>query len=236
IDIKAADRTAELATLLGADAYARKVDVGSGDDMEAFATWVGRELGAPDIVVNNAGIGMAGSFFDSSDQDWEQVLNVNLWGVIRGARLFGQQMLDAGIQGHIVNVASMGAFTPSRFMSVYNTSKAAVLMLSDCLRGELAGKGIHVSTICPGFSNTGITTRTRFVGVDADEEARRRERASRLYQKRDLKPGRIAAAILDAVEHRRDEVVIGAEALGSRLLGRFLPSLSRRLARLDAAG
>lgn len=236
IDVKAADRTAELAALLGADAYARQVDVGNGEAMEAFATWVGKELGAPDIVINNAGVGMAGSFFDSSDKDWERVLNVNLWGVIRGSRLFGQQMLAAGKRGHIVNVASMGAFTPSRFMSVYNTSKAAVLMLGDCLRGELAGKGIHVSTICPGFSNTGITQRTKFVGVSDEEQTRRREKASKLYQKRNLKPEAIAAAILDAVENNRDEVLVGAEALGSRLLGRFLPSLSRRLARLDAAG
>jgi NAD(P)-dependent dehydrogenase (short-subunit alcohol dehydrogenase family)/pimeloyl-ACP methyl ester carboxylesterase len=236
INLEAAERTAELAMLLGTDAYARQVDVGNGDAMEAFAAWVGDELGAPDIVVNNAGVGMAGSFFDSSDQDWERVLNVNLWGVIRGSRLFGQQMLTAGKHGHIVNVASMGAFTPSRFMSVYNTSKAAVMMLGDCLRGELAGKGIHVSTVCPGLSNTGITQRTQFVGVSDDEQTRRRDKASKLYQRRNLKPETIAAAILDAVENRRDEVLVGAEAFGSRLLGRFLPSLSRRLARLDAAG
>jgi len=204
LDIQAAERTAELATLLGADAYARRVDVGDGADMELFATWLGRELGAPDIVINSAGTDMAGSFFDSSDQDWARVLDVNLWGVIRGARLFGQQMLDAGKQGHIINVASTGAFTPSATRTVYNTSRAAALMLSDCLRGELAGKGLHVGTV--------------------------------LYQKRGLRPGRVAAAILDAVDNRRDEVVVGMGAVGSRLLGRFLPSLSRRLARLDAAG
>lgn len=236
IDLIAAERTAELCGLVGAEAWARRVDVSQADDMEALAAWVGSEFGAPDVVINNAGIGLAGSFFDTSDQDWQRVLDINLWGVIRGSRLFGQQMLAAGKRGHIVNVASMGAFTPSRFVAAYNTSKAAVMMLGDCLRGELAGKGIHVATICPGMSNTGITDRTRFAGVSDEEQTRRRERASRLYNLRNLKPQGIAAAILDAVENRRDLVLVGAEAHGSRLLSRFFPGLSRRLARLDAAG
>lgn len=236
INLVSAERTAELCGLVGAQAWARRVDVSSGDDMAALADWVGSEFGAPDVVVNNAGIGLAGSFFDTSDQDWQRVLDINLWGVIRGSRLFGRQMLAAGKRGHIVNVASMGGFTPSRFMAAYNTSKAAVMMLGDCLRGELAGKGIHVATICPGLSKTGITDRTRFAGSSDEEQARRRERASKLYDLRNLKPESIARAIVDAVENNRDEVLVGAEAHGSRLLGRFFPRLSRRLARLDAAG
>ncbi|PPE75498.1 short chain dehydrogenase [Solimonas fluminis] len=235
INLEAAERTAELSRLLGAQAWARKTDVGSIEDMQSLADWVEKELGAPDIVVNNAGIGVAGSFFDTSDADWERVLRVNLWGVIHGSRLFGKQMIAAGKQGHIVNVASMGGFTPSRFMSAYNTSKAAVMMLSDCIRAELADRKIEVSTICPGLSITNITQSTRFVGASPEEEARRQQSATKLYQKRNLKPQTIARAILDAVEHKRAEVPVGVEAHGSRLLSRFFPALSRRLARLDVA-
>lgn len=234
LDLPAAERTAELARLLGAQAWARKVDVGSAEQMQALAGWTGKEFGAPDIVVNNAGIGLAGSFFDTSLADWDKVLRVNLWGVIHGSQLFGRQMIAAGKRGHIVNVASMGGFTPSRFMSAYNTSKAAVMMLGDCIRAELADSKISVSTICPGLSITNITRTTRFVGISAEEQTRRQASTTKLYQRRNLKPEVIARAILDAVENRRAEVPVGIEAHGSRLISRLLPSLSRRLARLAA--
>jgi len=233
IDLPAAQRSAELAELLGATAHARKVDVGDAKAMEAFAAWVGNELGAPDIVVNNAGIGMAGSFLDTSTADWDRILHVNLWGVIHGSRLFGKQMVAAGKSGHIVNVASALAFAPSRMLAAYATSKAAVAMLSDCLRAELADQGIHVVSVCPGVIDTPITGSTRFVGVSEEEQKRRRDGANRLYQRRNLKPQAVAAAILKAIEQRQQEVLVGSEAHGARLLSRLSPALTRRLARME---
>jgi NAD(P)-dependent dehydrogenase (short-subunit alcohol dehydrogenase family)/pimeloyl-ACP methyl ester carboxylesterase len=233
IDLAAARRSAELAELLGATAHARKVDVGDAKAMEAFAAWVAAELGAPDLVVNNAGIGMAGSFLDTSTADWDKILHVNLWGVIHGSRLFGKQMVAAGKGGHIVNVASALAFTPTRMLAAYATTKAAVAMLSDCLRAELAGQGIQVISVCPGVIDTPITGSTRFVGVSEEEQKRRRDGARRLYQRRNLKPQAVAAAILKAIEQRKPEVLVGSEAHGARLLSRLSPALTRRLARME---
>jgi len=233
IDLAAAQRSAELAELLGATAHARKVDVGDAKAMEAFAAWVASELGAPDIVVNNAGIGMAGNFLDTSTADWEKILHVNLWGVIHGSRLFGKQMVAAGKSGHIVNVASALAFAPSRMLAAYATSKAAVAMLSDCLRAELADQGIHVVSVCPGVIDTPITGNTRFVGVSEEEQTRRRDGAKKLYQRRNLKPQAVSAAILKAIDNNRQEVLVGSEAHGARLLSRLSPKLSRRLARME---
>lgn len=233
IDLAAAQRSAELAELLGAVAHARKVDVGDAKAMEAFANWVAEELGAPDIVVNNAGIGLAGRFLDTSTADWDKVLRVNLWGVIHGSRLFGQQMLAAGKTGHIVNVASAAAFAPSRMLSAYATSKAAVAMLNDCLRAELAGRGIRVLSVCPGVINTPITANTRFVGVSDEEQKRRQAGATRIYERRNLKPQAVAKAILKAIAGDRDEVLVGTEAHGFRLISRLSPALSRRLARME---
>ena len=235
INLAAAERSAELARLLGAQAWAKQVDVGSVEQMEALAGWVEKELGAPDVVVNNAGIAVSGSFLDTSVGDWERVLRVNLWGVIHGSRLFGKQMVAAGKRGHIVNVASAAAFAPSRALAAYATTKAAVKMLSDCIRGELAEKNIRVSTICPGFSATGITQSAQFVGLSEEEQARRRDKVTSLYKRRNLKPETIAKAILDAVENDTPEVPVGAEAHGMRLISRFLPSLARRMARIDLA-
>ncbi len=234
IDAEAAERTAELARLLDAGAWSKAVDVGSAKAMETLARWVGREFGAADILVNNAGIGMAGSVLDTSVADWEKILRVNLWGVIHGSRLFGRQMLDAGKRGHIVNVSSGLAFFPSRSTPAYATTKAAVQMLSECLRADLADQGIGVSAVYPGVVNTGIVNRTRFVGTGAEEQSRRQARTQRLYELRNLKPVAVAEAIVDAVQNNRAEVLVGIETVGIRLTSRLLPSVTRRLARIDA--
>jgi NAD(P)-dependent dehydrogenase (short-subunit alcohol dehydrogenase family)/pimeloyl-ACP methyl ester carboxylesterase len=233
IDAAAAERTAELARLLGVEAQAREVDVGRVAEMEAFASWVADTLGTPDVVVNNAGIGMAGPVLDTSADDWDRILRINLGGVIHGARLFGRQMVAAGVRGHIVNVSSGLAFFPTRATPAYATTKAAVQMLSECLRADLADQGIGVSAVYPGVVNTGIVERTRFVGSDRDTERQRQSRTQRLYQLRNLKPGAVARAIVDAVEHDRAEVLVGAEVHGIRLLSRFMPGVMRRLARVQ---
>lgn len=235
LNFDAAKRTAELVKLVGGQAHPKKVDVGSEQAMTKFAAWVEEKLGAPDIVVNNAGIGLAGGFLDTSSQDWDKVLKVNLWGVIHGARLFGQQMVDAGKAGQIVNVASAAAFSPTRTLTAYATTKAAVRMLSDCMRADLADQGIHVISVCPGFVDTGITTSTRFVGLSAEEQAQKQQRAKQIYARRNLKPDAVARAIVKAIDKRQDEVLIGLESHGFNLVNRLFPRLGRRIARLDLA-
>ena len=131
-----------MARLIGSpEAWAETVDVSDEQAMEKLAEKVAAEYGVVDVLVNNAGIGLSGSFFDTTAEDWKKVLDVNLWGVIHGCRLFGKQMAERGQGGHIVNTASAAAYQPSKALPAYSTSKAAVLMLSECLRAELAGAG-----------------------------------------------------------------------------------------------
>ena len=106
-------------------------------------------------------------------------------------------------------------------------------MLNDCLRAELAGQGIGVITVCPGFVDTAISTSIRFVGVSETEQERKRDASKRLYQLRNLKPQTVAAAILDAVDKNKSIVLIGAEARGMRLLYCTAPWLTRAMARVD---
>jgi NAD(P)-dependent dehydrogenase (short-subunit alcohol dehydrogenase family)/pimeloyl-ACP methyl ester carboxylesterase len=233
IDGASVERTATLVRLLGRHAYARKVDVGSAEQMEALADWIGAELGGADIVVNNAGIGMAGGVLDTSAQDWERILHVNLWGVIHGARLFAQQMVKRGTGGHIVNTASAAAFAPSRDLPAYATTKAAVLMLSECMRGELAEHGIGVSAICPGFAETGIMASTQYVGTSAQDQERMRQKATKLYQLRGLQPETVAKAALRAVLRNQPVVAVGIEAHSMRFISRHLPWLGRVIARIS---
>ncbi|MGW0610319.1 SDR family oxidoreductase [Streptomyces sp. NPDC002788] len=230
---EAAVRTAESARLVGAPkAWAETVDVSDEQAMEKLSEKVGTEYGVVDVLVNNAGIGLSGSFFDTTPEDWKKVLDVNLWGVIHGCRLFGRRMAERGQGGHIVNVASAAAYQPSRALPAYSTSKAAVLMLSECLRAELAGLGIGVTAVCPGFVNTAITSTAHFAGVDAQEERRLQKRTARLYGLRDYPPEKVARAILRAVARDEAEVPVTPEARGARVLSRWAPGLLRRIARV----
>ncbi|MBK3573958.1 SDR family oxidoreductase [Streptomyces sp. MBT65] len=233
-DAESAARTAELARLIGApEAWAETVDVSDEQAMEKLAAKVAAEYGVVDVLVNNAGIGLSGSFFDTTPEDWKKVLDVNLWGVIHGCRLFGKQMADRGQGGHIVNTASAAAFQPSKALPAYGTSKAAVLMLSECLRAELSGQGIGVSAICPGLVNTNITSTAHFAGVDADEEKRRQKKSARLYGLRNYPPEKVADAILRAVVRNQAVVPVTPEARGAHLMSRFAPRALRAMARLE---
>ncbi|WP_171110405.1 SDR family oxidoreductase [Streptomyces sp. Z423-1] len=233
-DAEGASRTAEMSRLIGApDAWAETVDVSDEQAMEKLAEKVATEYGVVDVLVNNAGVGLSGPFLDTTPEDWRKVLDVNLWGVIHGCRLFGRQMAERGQGGHIVNTASAAAYLPSRVLPAYSTSKAAVLMLSECLRAELAGQGIGVTAVCPGFINTNITSTARFAGVDAAEEKRRRQRSARLYGLRNYPPEKVADAILRAVVRNEAVVPVTPEARGAYLLSRFMPGALRRIARVE---
>ncbi|MFJ6658569.1 SDR family oxidoreductase [Streptomyces sp. NPDC091377] len=233
-DAESAARTAEMARLIGApDAWAETVDVSDEQAMEKLAEKVDSAYGVVDVLVNNAGTGLAGSFFATTPEDWRKVLDVNLWGVIHGCRLFGRRMAERGQGGHIVNIASAAAFQPSKVLPAYSTTKAAVLMLSECLRAELAGQGIGVTAICPGFVNTNITATARFAGAGPEEEKRRRKRSARLYGWRNYPPEKVADAILRAVARNDAVVPVTPEARGARALSRLMPGALRAVARLQ---
>ncbi|MEU7158005.1 SDR family oxidoreductase [Streptomyces chrestomyceticus] len=233
-DAEGAARTADLARLVGApQAWAETVDVSDEPAMEKLADKVAAEYGTVDVLVNNAGIGLSGSFLSTTTEDWKKVLDVNLWGVIHGCRLFGRQMAERGQGGHIVNIASAAAFQPSKILSAYGASKAAVLMLSESLRAELAGQGIGVTAVCPGIVNTNITTTARFTDVSADEEKRRRTKVARAYGLRNYPPEKVADVILRAVARNQAVVPVTPEARGAHLMSRFTPRALRALARLD---
>ena len=171
-------QSAEQARSLGAkQVMACKVDVGSAEAMDALAQEVKATFGAPHFVFNNAGVGGSGGLlWEQSVKDWEWVLNVNLWGVIHGVRVFTPMMLEAAAQdpnwqGHIVNTASMaGLLTPPN-MGVYNVSKHAVVSLTETLYQDLllVTEQLHCSVLCPYFVPTGIANseRNRPDAVDA---------------------------------------------------------------------
>ncbi|MFF8523250.1 SDR family oxidoreductase [Streptomyces werraensis] len=232
-DTGAALRTVGEARARGAtDAWAETADVADERAVEKLAERVTAAHGVVDVLVNNAGVGLGGAFLDTTTEDWKRVLDVNLWGVIHGCLHFGRRMAERGQGGHIVNVASAAAFQPSRALPAYGASKAAVLMLSESLRAELAERGIGVTAVCPGFVTTNITSTARFAGTDAAEERRRRRKAARLYGLRNYPPEKVAAAVLRAVVRDEAVVPVTPEARAAYALARWLPGVARRVARV----
>jgi NAD(P)-dependent dehydrogenase (short-subunit alcohol dehydrogenase family) len=201
--------------------------------MERLCEHVVSRFGAPDVLVNNAGVGVAGPMLDTSPREWRRVIGVNLMGVVHGCRLFGRAMVERGEGGQIVNLASAAAFQPAKDLSAYAASKAAVLMLSECLRAELGPHGIGVTAVCPGFVHTNITKAAHYAGREEGQQGRVAERITRLYERRNFSPERAATEILEAIAADAPVAVVTPEARVMRVLARFAPSLRRRVAMLD---
>jgi len=231
IDLDSAKRTCAVIESHGASGFAAHADVASAADMEQLAAWVRAEVGVPDVVVNNAGIAILGSFLDHTEADWERIVGVNLLGVARGCRLFGAQMVDRGTGGHLVNIASGAAWKPASVLPAYSATKAAVRMLSDCLRAELAGAGVGVTAICPGFTTTGIARAARYVGATGEEERELRESAAAGLARRRFPPDKVALAVMRAVIANKPVVPVNAEAWVTYALSRLSPALLGRLTR-----
>lgn len=195
--------SAERARSLGAaQVMACKVDVGNVQAMEALAAEVKDSFGAPHFVFNNAGVGGSGGLlWEQSVRDWEWVLNVNLWGVIHGVRVFTPMMLDAAAQdptwqGHIVNTASMAGLLAPPNMGVYNVSKHAVVSLTETLYQDLrlVTDQLHCSVLCPYFVPTGIANseRNRHDVVDVSQLTASQKIARAMTQKA-VSSGKVSA-------------------------------------------
>ena len=190
-------------------------------------------FGSLDALVNNAGIGMAGRFLETTPAHWDNILAVNLRGVLNGSRSFATQMVDRGQGGTIINVSSAAAFLPSKSMIAYCTTKAAVLAFSESLRADLADDGITVTAVCPGFVNTNIAKSTVYAGMTADEQEHARHRADSAYRRRIYTPEATARGILPKCSRATPTTVL----IGSTwaMSGRNSASFSRDKTRWSSA-
>lgn len=231
INLDTATETTKLVDRAGGTAHAYEVDVSDPEAMEVFAETVRAEHCVPDVVVNNAGFTTAGGFLEHTADDWDRLMGVNVYGVIQGCRVFAQQMILRGEGGHIVNVASGAAYVPIPLSSPYSTTKAAVLMASQCLRTELARDKIGVTAICPGFIDTGFYTAANHLGVDATEEQRRQNITKGIAKVFGRNPDVVAKAIVQSVRRNPAVRPVTIEAHAGLLVSRISPGLLRLGAR-----
>ena len=139
----------------GVETLVLDLDVSDRQAMEEAAVRTEESFGNVHLVCNNAGVCGGGPLDQCTYDDWDWVLGVNLGGVVNGVQTFVHRLKAHGEGGHFVNTASIAPFALGRF-GIYNTSKAAVITLSESLRADLKAHGIGVSVLCPGFVSTRI--------------------------------------------------------------------------------
>lgn len=147
--------TAAEVVAAGGKVLALRCDVRVAADLDALVDTCLREWNGLDIFVNNAGVAGGGTFEKLTDTDWQWLIDINLMGVVRGARAVVPLFKRQG-DGHLVNIASMAGLLAPPGMSSYNVAKTGVVSLSETLYGELAPYGIRVTCVCPSFFRTNL--------------------------------------------------------------------------------
>ncbi len=195
----------------GAQALAVRTDVSKAAEVERLAQATLEKFGAVHVLCNNAGVAMSAPCWMNTVADWEWVLGVNLWGVIHGVRVFTPILLSQGVEGHIVNTASMAGMISGPGMAAYNVSKFGVVTLSETLHHELTmiGSPVRVSVLCPGFVNTRIFDAERNRPAELGETAPKMPGSEEMEQMgRQLlaagsPPSMVAAVVFEAIRAER---------------------------------
>jgi short-subunit dehydrogenase len=191
-------------------------DISQIDQLPLLVEKIHAVAGAIDILINNAGIEIYRAFQDYLTTDLQVVINTNLLAAMELSRLILPKMLQQQC-GHIVNIASLAAKKGHPYDSVYSASKAGLLMWSDAIRQELAGTGVEVSIVCPGYiADQGMMADTcipapKLVGTSTANA--------------------VAIAVVKAIQRNRAEVIINQDIItvgmtqGLFTLGQWFPRL-----------
>ena len=155
LQIELAEEVASGILVSGGKAKAVRIDVTDFPAMEKLVRETTERTGRLDYLFNNAGIGIGGNVYHYGIEDWNEIVEVNLRGVINGVQAAYKIMIAQGF-GHIVNTASMAGLMVSPGAAAYATTKYAVVGLSISLRAEAAHLGVRVSVLCPGVIRTPI--------------------------------------------------------------------------------
>ena len=201
---------------LGATAHALRCDVTKDADLETAATWLEKNWGGVDVVVNNAGVAIGGSITEISMDDWRWIVDINLLGVVRGCKTFTPLFQKQG-RGHFVNVSSMAGLIHPPMMSAYNATKAAVVAISETLSVELARDRIRVTVVCPSFFRTNLTETMRAGSADIAAVT------NKLVNKASRGADEIAALTFKGVERGDFHVLTHADGKAAWMLKRLAP-------------
>jgi NAD(P)-dependent dehydrogenase (short-subunit alcohol dehydrogenase family) len=150
----------------------RRTDVTRSEEVEALVQGVLEEWGGLDVMVNNAGIGVAGTTPETSEEDWERLMSVNLKGTFLGMKYAIPAMRDSG-GGSIINISSVAALVGIPDRAAYSATKGGILALTKAAAIDHVSEGIRINCIAPGTVDTPWISRIT-AGYDDPEEARAR--------------------------------------------------------------
>jgi len=209
-----AEAAASVAALGAAAAVTHQADCAEREAMEALAAEVLAQEGRVDLLQLGVGVIIAGAFEETSLEQWQRVVDVNLWSVVHGLRAFLPSMLD-GDDAHVVFVASLAGLVGFPYTSAYTATKFALVGLAESLSLEVAGRGVWVTAVCPGAVSTNLM-RDGELNLPGQSEGAIRRAVDRFA----ARPDRVARDILGAVRRRKSLILPSAEALPLWLLKR----------------
>ena len=209
-DAGMADTVAEVARA-GSPAIAVRTDVSRLEQVQALADRAFAEMGAVHVLCNNAGVALWGGLEAVTHKDWEWAMGVNLWGVIHGVEAFVPRMVAGKQPGHVVNTASMAGLIASQGLGIYNTTKYAVVGLSETLQKDLRGYDIGVSVLCPMGVHTQIRQSDRNRPAVLRNAMTEREDGAVELIGRYLPPEHVADRVLRAIYANRLYVITHEE-------------------------
>ncbi len=213
--------TAEMIRDYGVRVSRHHLDVADRVAVSEFPDIVAAEHGGVDVLVNNAGVAVGGTFEQVADEDFEWLFEINFWGVVRMTRAF-LPLLRASDDARIVNLSSIYGVVAPPEQAAYSASKFAVRGFSEALRHELETSLIGVTVVHPGGVATSIAEKARIpAGISEDEIARRQARYRKLLR---LPPEIAGETIVRGIERRQSRVLVGSDAKVISLIARLLPS------------
>ena len=213
-------RTALLAAQPGLRITRHHLDVGDAHAVAAFPEQVRAKHPSVDVLINNAGVALGGTFSQVSAEDFEWLFRINFHGTVWMTRAF-LPLLQTRPEARIVNLSSVFGLMAPPGQVAYSASKFAVRGFSEALRHELQGTNVGVTVVHPGGVATAIADRARQPsGISKAEVEQQREAARRLLR---LSPTRAAETIMRGMERKQARVLVGSDAWLIAWLVRLAP-------------
>ena len=218
-----------------AQVHTSRLDVADRDAFEAYALAVLEHFGGVDVVINNAGVALAGDLVDLEWKDIDWIIGINFWGVVHGTKFFLPALMESGAgpgEAHLVNISSLFGLVSMPGQSMYNAAKYAVRGMTEALREEmLIGKtGVGVTAVHPGGIKTAIARSAR-TSAKEDQAA-----TAKFFDEKLAKttPEKAAEVIIKGIEKKQARVLVGLDAHVVHNFGKYTGSRYQDLIALGA--
>ena len=222
IDDKRAQGTLSDIKRHGGSSFCMRLDTTNAEHWQQLQAAVEQNWGGLEVLVNNAGVAVAGNVEETGIDDWEWVLDIDLLGVVRGCHQFAALMKKQQ-GGHIVNVSSFAGLAGLPFTAAYGVAKAGVVALSEVLRAEMHPYNVGVTVACPAFVKTSLLDTFRTTRPEAHAKV------AGWMETSGVSAEQVAEAIAAAVARNRFMLLTHAKTRGAWRLKRWFPETYFRL-------